>query len=143
MLSPIDQHSEAAAALRERGYKATSQRLVVRSALVELGRHVRAEELLAAVRDRLPNVSLPTIYASLEALEEAGLARRVPAGRGAALFDAGPVDHHHAVCRRCGAVEDVPLGAELDSTLASASRIGFRADGAEVVVHGLCAACHD
>jgi Fe2+ or Zn2+ uptake regulation protein len=52
--------------------------------LAELGRHVSADELLAAVGERLPNVSLPTVYSALDALGEAGLVRRVPAGRGRA-----------------------------------------------------------
>jgi Fe2+ or Zn2+ uptake regulation protein len=81
------------------------------------------------------------VYASLDALEEAGLVRRVAAARGRALYDARPVDHHHLVCRRCGAVEDLDASVPLDRALASASKRGFAADGAEVVVHGLCARC--
>jgi Fur family transcriptional regulator, stress-responsive regulator len=131
----------AAEALRAAGYRVTSQRLLIHQTLVELGRHVGAEELLDAVAERLPNVSLPTVYASLEALEEAGLIRRVAAGRGRALYDARPVDHHHLVCRRCGAVDDLDAPVSLDSAMASARKHGFTVDGAEVVVHGLCASC--
>ncbi len=132
---------QATAALRAAGYRVTSQRLLIHQTLVELGRHVSAEELLGAVAERLPNVSLPTVYASLDALEEAGLVRRVAAGRGRALYDSRPVDHHHLVCRRCGAVEDLDAPVPLDRALASAKREGFAVDGAEVVVHGLCASC--
>jgi Fe2+ or Zn2+ uptake regulation protein len=102
---------------------------------------VGAEELLEAVSDRLPNVSLPTVYATLDALEEAGLVRRVAAGRGRALYDAQPGGHHHLVCRRCGAVEDLLVEVPLDGALQAAVESGFAADGAEVVVHGLCARC--
>ena len=91
--------------------------------------------------DRLPNVSLPTVYATLDALEEAGLVRRVAAGRGRALYDAQPGGHHHLVCRRCGAVEDLLVEVPLDGALQAAVESGFAADGAEVVVHGLCARC--
>jgi Fe2+ or Zn2+ uptake regulation protein len=131
----------AQGALRAAGYRVTPQRLMIHETLVELDRHVGAEELLDAVGERLPNVSLPTVYASLDALEEAGLVRRVAAGRGRALYDSRPVDHHHLVCRRCGAVEDLDARVSLDSALASARRRGFDADGAEVVVHGLCTRC--
>jgi Fe2+ or Zn2+ uptake regulation protein len=136
-----DERTRAEEALRAAGYRVTPQRLMIHRTLVELGRHVDAEELLAAASERLPNVSLPTVYASLEALEDAGLVRRVAAGRGRALYDARPVDHHHLVCRRCGRVEDLDLSVPLDRALASARRRGFAADGAEVVVHGLCASC--
>jgi len=136
-----DLGERTAAALRAAGYRVTPQRLVIHRTLVELGSHVGAEELFEAVEERLPNVSLPTVYATLEALENAGLVWRVAAGRGPALYDARPSDHHHLVCRSCGAVEDVEAKLVLDAALASAAKRGFAADGAEVVVHGLCAAC--
>ena len=134
---------QAAAALRSAGYRVTPQRLVIHRAMAELDRHVGAEELLQVVSERLPNVSLPTVYATLDALEEAGLVRRVAAGRGRALYDSQPADHHHLVCRRCGAIEDLPVEVPLEGALESAAEAGFAADGAEVVVHGLCARCRD
>jgi Fe2+ or Zn2+ uptake regulation protein len=133
--------AHAPAALRAAGYRVTPQRLMIHSTLVGLGRHVGAEELLEAVERRLPNVSLPTVYSALEALEDAGLVRRVSAGQGRALYDARPADHHHLVCRRCGAVEDLEADVSLAAALAAASRHGFTPDGAEVVVRGLCADC--
>jgi Fur family transcriptional regulator, stress-responsive regulator len=139
--TPIADADRTAAALRRAGYRVTPQRLVIHRTLVELDRHVGAEELLEAVSGRLPNVSLPTVYATLDALEEAGLVRRVAAGRGRALYDSQPAGHHHLVCRRCGAVEDLLLDVPLDGALKSAAEAGFAADGAEVVVHGLCARC--
>jgi Fe2+ or Zn2+ uptake regulation protein len=137
--STIRESTEAA--LRAAGYRVTAQRLIIHETLVGLNRHVGAEELLDAVGERLPNVSLPTVYASLDALEEAGLVRRVAAGRGRALYDSRPVDHHHLVCRRCGSVEDLDARVPLGSAVASAKRHGFVVDGAEVVVHGLCTKC--
>jgi Fe2+ or Zn2+ uptake regulation protein len=132
---------DPAAALREHGYRVTPQRLAVHATLVDLGRHVTAERLLGSVSDRVPGVSLPTVYSALEALEDSGLVRRVAAGRGPALYDAGAPDHHHLVCRRCGAVEDLEVDAELTGLLAAAGEHGFSPDRAEVVVHGLCASC--
>jgi Fur family transcriptional regulator, stress-responsive regulator len=137
----ITASADAPAALRAAGYRVTPQRLVVHRTLVELGRHVGAEELLEAVGHRLPNVSLPTVYSALDALEDAGLVRRVSAGQGRALYDPGPADHHHLVCRRCGAVEDLDARVSLSAALASARDHGFAPDGAEVVVRGLCANC--
>jgi Fe2+ or Zn2+ uptake regulation protein len=119
----------------------TPQRLVIHRTLVELGRHVGAEELLEAVGRQLPHVSLPTVYSALDALEDAGLVRRVSAGQGRALYDARPADHHHLVCRRCGAVEDLEADVPLTGALASAREHGFAPDGAEVVIRGLCSKC--
>src|ERR1700712_1688102 len=75
--------------LRERGMRVTSQRIVVDRALRELDRHVTADELLDAVSDRLPNISLPTIYATLDLLEELGMVRRVQRA-GTTPFDSRP-----------------------------------------------------
>src|SRR3954447_26729373 len=95
--------SDAATALRAAGYRVTPQRLMIHSTLVGLGRHVGAEELLEAVERRLPNVSLPTVYSALDALEDAGLVRRVSAGQGRALYDAPPPHPHHPLPPRRGA----------------------------------------
>jgi Fe2+ or Zn2+ uptake regulation protein len=114
---------------------------VIHQALEDLGRHAGAEELRDAAADRLPNVSLPTVYAALDALEESGLVRRVSAGRGRALYDARPAEHHHLVCRRCGSVTDLEADVALDPVVTAAERSGFAPDGAEVVVRGLCARC--
>ena len=137
---PADPTAEA---LRAAGYRVTPQRLMVHRTMVEMDRHVGAEELLEEVGERLPNVSLPTVYAALEALEDAGLVRRVPTSRGHALYDSRVAQHHHLVCRRCGAVEDIDADVGLGRALDSAAKHGFAADGAEVVVHGLCADCSE
>jgi Fe2+ or Zn2+ uptake regulation protein len=128
-------------ALRARGQRVTPQRLLINRALHDLDRHATAEEVLSRVSGRLPNASLPTVYATLDLLEELGMARRVRAGHGAVMYDPRAEPHHHMVCRNCGRVED--LDAELDSTgvLRRAKRSGFRPDSAELVVSGLCADC--
>jgi Fe2+ or Zn2+ uptake regulation protein len=112
----------------------------VHRALRELDRHVTADELLDAVTDRLPSVSLPTIYATLELLEELGMVRRVQRA-GTTLFDPRTEAHHHLVCTICGSVED--LEAELDSVALerSAGRHGFVPQRVEALVHGRCRDC--
>ena len=58
------------AVLHQRGQRVTPQRLLINRALGELERHVTAEEVLESVEDRLPNVSLPTVYSTLELFED-------------------------------------------------------------------------
>jgi Fe2+ or Zn2+ uptake regulation protein len=127
-------------ALRERGMRVTPQRIVLHRALRELDRHVTADELLESVSDRLPNVSLPTIYATLDLLEELGMVRRVQRA-GTTLFDPRTDSHHHLICTSCGAIED--LDADLDTTRLerAAAGHGFEPERIEAVVHGRCARC--
>lgn len=130
-----------AARLRERGGRVTRQRLELHRALRELGRHASAEEVRRAAADRLPGLSLPTVYATLDLLDELGLARRLHAGGGVALYDPRPDPHSHLVCRRCGRVEDLEAAFDPAGALAAARAAGARPERAEVVVAGLCAAC--
>ena len=128
------------AALRARGQRVTPQRLLLNRALRELDRHVSAEELQAAVADRLPNVSAPTVYATLELFEELGTVRRVPRP-GADLWDPRVDDHHHLVCRSCGAVEDVEAGVDASAAFRAARRHRFSPDRAQLTISGLCRNC--
>jgi Fe2+ or Zn2+ uptake regulation protein len=127
-------------ALRNRGMRVTPQRVVLHRALNELNRHVTAEELLDAVGDRLPNVSLPTIYATLELLEQLGMVRRVQRA-GTTLYDPRTDDHHHLVCKSCGSIEDVDSELDAGALARAAARHGFAPERVEAVVHGRCAAC--
>src|ERR687884_2266333 len=95
--------------LRARGQRVTSQRLILHRALRELDRHATAEELQHAAEERLPNLSLPTVYATLELFEELGVVRRVAGGPGPVLWDPRPEEHQHFACRRCGRVLDLDV----------------------------------
>ncbi len=127
--------------LKRRDLRATSQRLVMHRLLRERDRHLTAEELLEEASARLPGISLPTVYSTLELFEDLGVVRRVNAGGGTAVWDTRSGDHHHLVCRRCGGVQDVDLPLDLDGARRSAQRSGFAPDRAEVVVTGLCSSC--
>jgi Fur family ferric uptake transcriptional regulator/Fur family peroxide stress response transcriptional regulator len=133
--------TELIGSLRDRGQRVTSQRLLIHRAFRELDHHASAEEVLAAVSPRLPNVSLPTVYATLDLFRELGIARRVSAGRGAILYDPRGDAHHHLVCRRCGRVEDLDARIDVMPAMRAAGRSGFAADGAEIVLSGLCSSC--
>jgi Fe2+ or Zn2+ uptake regulation protein len=132
---------QLSALLHERGQRVTPQRLVINRALHELDRHVTAEEVLAAVAERLPNVSVPTVYATLELFEGFGLVRRLGVRQGAVLYDPRPEPHDHMVCDRCGKIEDLDAGVKLSRALERASGAGFRPKRAEVRINGLCADC--
>jgi Fur family ferric uptake transcriptional regulator/Fur family peroxide stress response transcriptional regulator len=139
--TPPGDDAELAELLRERGLRATSQRVVMHRLLRERVRHVSAEELLTEASDRLPGVSLPTVYATLELFERLGIVRRVNGGGGTLLWDTRAEAHGHMICRRCGRIEDMEIPVDLERARRSAARTGFEPDRAEVVVSGLCATC--
>jgi Fe2+ or Zn2+ uptake regulation protein len=128
--------------LRSRGYRVTPQRIAIHQLLREQDRHLTADQVRAAVADRLPGTSGPTIYATLDLLAELGLVRRIDAGTGATLYDSRAEPHHHAVCRRCGRVEDLEARTvDAAGVMRAAEGSGFEAQQVDVVVSGLCARC--
>ncbi len=136
-----DLDTELAEALRARGQRVTSQRIVINRVLREADRHLTAEEILDAVSPQLPNVSLPTVYATLDLFGDLGIVRRISAGDGPVLYDPRGEPHHHLVCRKCGRVEDLEQKLDLGPALRAAERSGFSPDDAELVVSGLCSDC--
>ena len=126
--------------LHGRGQRVTSQRLVILRELRRRAQHATAEEVHRAVQQELPGVSVPTIYATLELFVDLGLARRIDTGT-AALYDAGLEPHQHAVCRRCGRVQDVGGRLQSGALLGAARAAGFQPHGAELIISGLCAEC--
>jgi Fe2+ or Zn2+ uptake regulation protein len=127
--------------LRDRGLRVTPQRLAIARALRELDGHVTAEGVFGHVSARMPGVSLPTVYAALELLQELGVVRRVATEGGTVVWDARVEEHHHAVCRSCGAIVDVDAALDRAEVMAAAEAAGFIVDDAQLVVRGLCSAC--
>ena len=126
--------------LHARGQRVTSQRLVILRELRRRGRHATAEEIHSAVHAELPGTATATVYATLDLFVELGLARRIDTGA-AALYDARLDPHQHAVCRRCGRVQDVDGRLRAGKFVDAARSAGFRADSAELIISGLCADC--
>jgi Fe2+ or Zn2+ uptake regulation protein len=127
--------------LRGRGLRVTSQRIVIHRALCSQTQHMTAEQVLEKVSDVLPGISLPTVYATLELLEDLGLVRRFGTGSGAVLFDSRVEPHGHTVCRHCGATADLDGGAFSEEVAERAAETGFIPDHTQLVVWGLCARC--
>jgi Fe2+ or Zn2+ uptake regulation protein len=133
--------AELAELLRQRGLRATSQRVVMHRLLRDRNRHVSAEELLSEASEQLPGISLPTVYSTLELFEGLGIVHRVNGGGGTLVWDTRPDVHHHMICRNCGRIQDLETPLDLERARRSAARSGFEPDRAEVVVSGLCVNC--
>jgi Fe2+ or Zn2+ uptake regulation protein len=91
--------------------RTTRQMAAVREVLASARDHPTAEVLFARVRDRVPRVSLGTIYRNLDKLREQGRVRVLRLDGGEAHFDGRTEAHDHFVCVRCGAVRDLPGAA--------------------------------
>lgn len=127
--------------LRARGQRVTPQRLVIGRLLREHKVHLTAEQVRDAVSTTLPGTSLPTVYATLELFEEIGLVRKLEMVGGPAIFDSRTDDHQHAVCRRCGRVQDLDVPVDPAAVFEAAAEAGFTTPRLAVVVEGICSNC--
>lgn len=127
--------------LRTHGLRVTRPRLAVLEVLTR-GGHPEVDDIVRQVRGRLDSVSIQGVYDVLGALSRAGLARRIEPAGSPARYEARAGDnHHHIVCRGCGAIEDVDCVVGERPCLDPGSAHGFAVDEAEVTFWGLCPAC--
>ncbi|MFD6095695.1 Fur family transcriptional regulator [Nocardiopsis flavescens] len=127
--------------LRESGLRVTSPRMAVLSAVHD-NPHADTESLIDIVRGNLGAVSGQAVYDVLKALNGAGLIRRIQPQGSVARYETRVGDnHHHVVCRSCGAIADVDCAVGHAPCLTASSDHGFRVDEAEVVYWGLCPDC--
>jgi Fur family transcriptional regulator, stress-responsive regulator len=104
--------------------------------------HADTGSILDVVREHLGEVSQQAVYDVLRALTDAGLVRRIHPPGSVARYESRVADnHHHVVCRSCGAIEDVDCAVGAAPCLTAADHTGYVIDEAEVVFHGLCPAC--
>ena len=127
--------------LRRAGLRVTAARLAILGT-VSPGDHLGTDEIARAARDRVGHLTLQAVYEALNALTAAGLLRRIePAGSPARYESRTGDDHHHLVCRRCGAVADVDCVTGHAPCLEPAGSGGFTIDEAEVTFWGVCPRC--
>ena len=127
--------------LREASLRVTRPRLAVLSAVHEHP-HLDTEALIRLVRTEVPTVSHQAVYDVLRVLTGAGLVRRFqPAGANARYEARVGDNHHHVVCRSCGAIADVDCAVGHAPCLSASEDHGYTVDEAEVVWWGTCPAC--
>ena len=127
--------------LRGAGLRVTRPRLAVLDALVELA-HADTDAVITAVRRDLPDVSHQAVYDSLRVLTEHGLTRRMQPSGSVARYEVRVGDnHHHLVCRSCGAITDVDCAVGEIPCLTASDDHGYAIDEAEVIYWGLCPSC--
>jgi Fur family ferric uptake transcriptional regulator len=127
--------------LRGVGLRVTAARVALLET-VRVGDHLGVEAIAAGVRARVGHVSLQAVYDALNALTAAGLIRRIEPSGSAARFEGRVGDnHHHVVCRTCGAVADVDCAVGEAPCLTASDDQGFSVDEAEVIYWGLCPEC--
>ena len=127
--------------LRGAGLRVTAARVALLETVRD-GDHLGVEAIASGVRDRIGHISLQAVYEALHALTAAGLVRRIEPAGSPARFEGRVADnHHHVVCRSCGAVADVNCAVGEAPCLTASDDHGFSVNEAQVIYWGLCPGC--
>ncbi len=121
--------------------KSSSRRELILETLAAMGRHITAEELLRAVRDRDARIGAATVYRTLRVFQESGIVAERRFEGGATRFELVGEHHDHLICTSCGTIvefEDDAIERE-QSRVASAHGFELRSHRHEL--YGICGAC--
>lgn len=133
--------SRVAELFAEHRVHSTAQRMAVMRA-VQASPHATAEEIYEQARADIGAISRQSVYDALALLVEHRLLRRIqPAGSPTRYEDRVGDNHHHMVCRTCGAVQDVSCVTGRRPCLQVNDTHGFEIDEAEIAFWGYCATC--
>lgn len=115
--------------------------MVILEELRSKNNHPSADELYERVRQRLPRISLGTIYRNLEVLSQLGEIQKLNLSGSLKRYDGTPSKHYHIRCIRCDRVDDAPIAPlnQIEDELYQATV--FEIIGHNLEFTGLCPAC--
>jgi Fur family peroxide stress response transcriptional regulator len=127
----------------ERGLTLTHQRQVLYEVMQSIPGHPNPDEIYARVKQRIPVISLATVYKNINLFIEKGVLREVSMHHGSLRVELNRHPHHHVVCSRCKTILDIE---EKDlGVLPAPARLpaGFQVERYAIDVIGICAACQN
>lgn len=127
--------------LRDHDLRVTRPRVAVLEA-VESNPHSDTGSIISLVRDEIGDVSHQAVYDVLRVLTEAGILRNIQPSGSVARYESRVGDnHHHVVCRSCGAVADVDCVTGAAPCMEGSEDHGYEIDECEVTFWGICPEC--
>jgi len=128
-------------ACREAGLKLTYQRQEIYRELVLSDDHPSAEILHARIKEKVPMISLDTVYRTLGTFARTGLIHRVETGESQARFEVIHRRHHHLICRQCLEITDFQWPSLDEISIPAELRRWGEIDSRNLVVYGICRRC--
>jgi len=127
--------------LRKKGYKATTQRIVICRFALHSRDHPTAQRIYYEVKKVHPTVSLATVYKTLQILTEHGLIQELDLPQSQARFDSYVEPHINLVCMRCGKIQDFKDIAAQEMVERAAAKAEFTRARQRLDIYGLCKTC--
>ena len=137
--------SRAIQLLRGSAHKVTPQRVaIIESIFANPHEHLSAEDIYAFLHADHPDISLATVYRTLDILADIGVLQKITFGDGPARYEltrSSPHYHHHLICTRCGRVTEFEEDLLEPLEQAVLAKTGFVVVDHEVKLFGLCPDC--
>jgi Fe2+ or Zn2+ uptake regulation protein len=127
--------------LASRGLRLTRQREAILNVLRQTTDHPDAYWIYTQVRERLPGISLGTVYRALKAMSNAGLIRELAYGDRYSRYDGDISSHSHVTCLRCHRMADLRIPDDPDLAERAAAESGFQIRSQRTEFEGLCPEC--
>lgn len=105
--------------------------------------HPTADEVHHRVRQRIPKVSLGTIYRNLEQMTANRQIRRLEWAGSPRRYEGNLADHHHLRCLQCGDLKDLPGAPWKQWVEALADQTNYNIVGCRVELTGFCPRCRN
>lgn len=126
---------------KEKGMRVTPQRIAIFKEVAKSCLHPDVETIYEAVKGKMPNVSMDTVYRTLASLEELDMIFRVDSQLPKARFDADKTPHHHFICTQCNEVYDIFLEPGEEIILPKNAQKFGKIKDVNVQVRGICNSC--
>ncbi len=120
--------------------RVTNQRQVILEELKKLTTHPTAEELYLIIKDKIPNISIGTVYRNLNNLAEKGYILKLDNMGSQNRFDGNTEPHIHIVCVKCGKVRDIHKNFSIPKNYKELSK-EFEILGYNFNLYGICKEC--
>jgi Fe2+ or Zn2+ uptake regulation protein len=127
--------------LRSQGYRVTPQRLAILRILQQAEKHLSPSEVYLRTQEILPGMTEATVYRTLSFLDELGIAMEAHMGSGQLVYEIAGHDHHHLICRNCGATMQIDHELLEELYINFQQRTGYRIDSLHTTFFGLCPDC--
>lgn len=126
--------------LKEKGYKLTSQRLEIINLLSNESTHPNAMDIFKRVRKKATQISISTVYYTLDILKKEGLIRELEFYDQDNRYEVNMSNHLNLICTTCGKIEDFMQELPI-STQAVEREKGFKTFQMRLEYYGHCKKC--
>lgn len=136
----MDGRDKIAESFRNKGYRATHQRIAITSIILGCRSHPSAEEVHEIVSRQYPTISLSTVYNTLHILKEIDFVNEINI-KGKTRYDSNSETHINIICEECGKILDIQEPSIYNNIDNLFKKSGFRISGKQLSLYGVCSSC--